>query len=226
MVATEDNGYVYALENKAFPGYIKVGQTKNLSRRLAQFNDTGIPDGKPTLLLFAVKLTGYKKAERLLHSALSEKRESSSKEFFKATFNQVKTAFKLLAFNDPEAEWIRPETYNSAITGKTYTAVKRKVGSRPNRTFKYLSIPIGATLTFKETPKFKLLSSMLKTTFSVVADKNTPFHAQQSAVTTTTTNYQKINAVMIETDLIGLSLTISWCLKSSRWSTKNRIKLI
>jgi hypothetical protein len=156
MVATEDNGYVYALENKAFPGYIKVGQTKNLSRRLAQFNDTGIPDGKPTLLLFAVKLNGYKKAERLLHSALSEKRESSSKEFFKATFNQVKTAFKLLAFNDPEAEWIRPETYNSAITGKTYTAVKRKVGSRPNRTFKYLSIPIGATLTFKESPKIQV----------------------------------------------------------------------
>lgn len=85
MGITDDNqiGYVYALENKAFPGYIKIGQTKDMARRLAQFNDTGIPDGKPTLLLFAVKIMNYKKAERLLHRALSSMRESPSKEFLK-----------------------------------------------------------------------------------------------------------------------------------------------
>ncbi|KRM13179.1 GIY-YIG nuclease family protein [Paucilactobacillus suebicus] len=152
----QDNGYVYALENKSFPGYIKIGQTSNLSRRLAEFNDTGIPDGKPTLLLFAVKIQNYKKAEHLLHKALSDKRESSSKEFFKATYNQTKEAFDLLTFNDNLAEWIRPEKYNSQITGKEYKVVQRKTGSRPNRTFKYLSIPAGATLTFKEDPSIKV----------------------------------------------------------------------
>lgn len=27
----DDEGYVYALENKAFPGYIKIGQTKDVA---------------------------------------------------------------------------------------------------------------------------------------------------------------------------------------------------
>ncbi|MEO3698205.1 GIY-YIG nuclease family protein, partial [Leuconostoc falkenbergense] len=38
-----DIGYLYALENKSFPGYIKIGQTTNLDNRLKQFNNTGIP---------------------------------------------------------------------------------------------------------------------------------------------------------------------------------------
>ncbi|MFT8838291.1 GIY-YIG nuclease family protein [Liquorilactobacillus satsumensis] len=152
----EDLGFVYALENKSFPGYIKIGQTKNLTNRLAQLNNTGIPDGKPTLLLFAVQLNNYKHAERLLHSALADKRESTSKEFFKATYNQVKTAFDLLTFNDEHAALIRPEEYNSKITGKTYQIITRKIGSRPNRTFKYLSIPAGAKLSFKEDPKIQV----------------------------------------------------------------------
>ncbi|EJF00797.1 GIY-YIG nuclease family protein [Liquorilactobacillus mali] len=148
----ENHGFVYAFENKAFPGYIKIGQTKNLEHRLAQFNDTGIPEGKPTLLLFAVYLENYKKAERILHKALADKRESSSKEFFKATYNQVKNIFELLTFNDTNALWIRPEEYNAKITGKTFKVVQRRIGTRPNRNFKYLSIPTGAKLTFKENP--------------------------------------------------------------------------
>lgn len=152
-IKNENFGFVYALENKAFPGYIKVGQTKNLEHRLAQFNDTGIPDGKPTLLLFAVYLENYKKAERILHKALSDKRESSFKEFFKATYNQVKSVFELLTFNDANALLIRPEEYNSKIIGKTFEIVKRKIGTRPNRNFRYLSIPTGAKLTFKENTK-------------------------------------------------------------------------
>ncbi|KRL76334.1 GIY-YIG nuclease family protein [Secundilactobacillus paracollinoides] len=159
----EDYGYVYALENKAFPGYIKVGQTKNLARRLAQFNSTGIPQEKPTLLLFAVHLNHYKKAERILHKALSDKRESTSTEFFKATYNQVRAEFDLLSFNDPNAELVRPEKFNEKITGKPIQVVKRKVGSRPNRTFKYLSIPAGSKLTFKEDPKLQV---------TVIDDKN------------------------------------------------------
>lgn len=147
-----ERGYIYALENKSFSGYIKIGQTKNLEHRLFQFNSTGIPDGKPTLLLFAVYIKNYKKAERILHKTLSDKRESSSKEYFKATYNQVKSAFSLLTFNDPTAEMIRPEIYNSKITGKKYKVVTRKIGTRPNRTFKYLSIPAGARLVFKESP--------------------------------------------------------------------------
>lgn len=155
-LSNEDYGFVYALENKSFPGYIKVGQTKNLKQRLLQFNNTGIPDGKPTLLLFAAFLNNYKKAERILHRSLSDKRESSSKEFFKATYNQVKAEFELLIFNDSNAELIRPEKYNSLITGKTYIVSKRKIGSRPNRTFQYLSIPAGAQLTFKEDSSIKV----------------------------------------------------------------------
>lgn len=168
----EDYGFVYALENKSFPGYIKVGQTKNLKQRLLQFNNTGIPDGKPTLLLFAAFLNNYKKAERILHRALSDKRESSSKEFFKATYNQVKAEFELLIFNDSNAELIRPEKYNSLITGKTYIVSKRQIGSRPNRTFQYLSIPAGAQLTFKEDSSIKVTVIDKKIMSYVAVEKN------------------------------------------------------
>lgn len=147
-----DIGYVYALENKSFPGYIKVGQTTNLAKRLKQFNDTGIPDSKPTLLLFALKLSNFKKAERLLHKALSDKRDSSSKEYFKASFNQVKSVFELLAFNDPTAEVIQPNDFNTLITGVYHPYVSRKLGQRPNRSFAYLSIPMGTKLQFKDNP--------------------------------------------------------------------------
>lgn len=82
-------GYVYAPKNKSFPGYIKIGQTAHLSQRLKQFNDTGIPDSKPTLLLFVLKITNFKRAERLLHIALADKWDSLSKEYFKASYNQV-----------------------------------------------------------------------------------------------------------------------------------------
>ncbi|ADG40339.1 GIY-YIG nuclease family protein [Leuconostoc kimchii] len=149
-------GYVYALENKSFPGYIKIGQTAHLSQRLKQFNDTGIPDSRPTLLLFALKITNFKRAERLLHIALADKRDSLSKEYFKASYNQVKSAFDLLLFNDPNAEFVKPNAYNAKVTGIDQPNVIRKIGQRPNRNFHYLSIPIGAKLQFKDDPKIEV----------------------------------------------------------------------
>lgn len=159
----DDYGFVYVCENKSFPGKYKIGQTKNLKARMHEFNSTGTPDGNPTLLQFAIYLKNYKKAERLLHHALRDKRESSDKEFFICSFNQVKYIFDLLKFNDMHAEWIRPEEINSYITGKTIKPIKRKIGQRPNRTFKYLSIRPGEKLTFKDDPKM---------TVTVLDDKN------------------------------------------------------
>lgn len=151
-----DIGYVYALENKSFPGYIKIGQTTNLDNRLKQFNNTGIPDSKPTLLLFALKITNFKKAERLLHKSLADKRDSLSKEYFKANFNQVKSVFDLLFFNDPHAEYVKPNEYNARITGIYKPNVVRKTGQRPNRSFHYLSIPVGAKLKFKDDSRIEV----------------------------------------------------------------------
>ena len=53
-------GYVYACHNKSFPGKYKIGQTKNLERRMHDFNNTAIPEGNPTLLDFAVGLQNLK----------------------------------------------------------------------------------------------------------------------------------------------------------------------
>ena len=140
-----EKGYVYALENKSFPGMIKIGQTKNLHKRLKQFNNTGMPDRNPTLLLFAFRLENYQKAERLLHNVFTDKRQSSKKEWFTVSFNQVKSAFSLLAINS-ENELIHPSEYNSEIIKKIIPIKERKIGQRPNRTFDYLNIPIGGRL--------------------------------------------------------------------------------
>jgi hypothetical protein len=146
-------GYVYACHNKSFPGKYKIGQTKNLERRMHDFNNTAIPEGNPTLLDFAVGLQNYKKAERLLHRALSDKRESNDKEFFVCSYNQVKFAFDLLRFNDNDSNWIRPEKINSEITGAQLIHETRKTGTRPNRTFSYLNIQPGTKLAFKDDSK-------------------------------------------------------------------------
>lgn len=89
-----ERGYIYALENKSFSGYIKIGQTKNLEHRLFQFNSTGIPDGKPTLLLFAVYIKNYKKAERILHKTLSDKRKALQKNISKQHIIKLKVPFR------------------------------------------------------------------------------------------------------------------------------------
>ncbi|MCH4008666.1 GIY-YIG nuclease family protein [Companilactobacillus sp.] len=156
MDSDKDFGYVYVCENKSFPGKYKIGQTRNLKNRMHQFNNTGFPDGNPTLLDFAVYLKNYKRAERLLHKALSEKRESTDKEFFLCTFNQVKYIFELLKFNDEDARLVHPEEINSFITGKEIKHIKRKIGTRPNRTFKYLNIQPGTKLSYKEDPKMQV----------------------------------------------------------------------
>ncbi|MBB5888742.1 GIY-YIG nuclease family protein [Lactovum miscens] len=146
-----EKGYVYALENKSFPGMIKIGQTKNLHKRLKQFNDTGIPTSNPTLLLFAYHLDNYTKAERLLHQVFTDKRDSFNKEWFKVSFNQVKAAFSLLSLSD-DNQLVHPFEYNSKISKQVIEVHDRKIGTRPNRTFEYLNIPIGGKLTFKENP--------------------------------------------------------------------------
>ncbi|MFC4652614.1 GIY-YIG nuclease family protein [Lactococcus nasutitermitis] len=147
-----EKGFVYALENKSFPGMIKIGQTTNLHKRLKQFNNTGMPNSSPTLLLFALELDNYKKAERLLHNTFFDKRESKAKEWFEVSFNQVKAAFQLLALNN-ETGLIHPAEYNSEIQKKEIKQVVRKIGTRPNRTFHYLNIQPGTNLVFKDDPK-------------------------------------------------------------------------
>jgi hypothetical protein len=42
-VATSGQGIVYVLINEAMPGYVKVGKTDNLDRRLRDLDWTNLP---------------------------------------------------------------------------------------------------------------------------------------------------------------------------------------
>ena len=93
-------GIVYALTNKSFPKYIKIGKVDvgkqgaeiALKNRIRQFN-SGVPT--PFTLVAAVRVRNVARAERLMHGAFDEVRVESGREFFKVGVSPVKSMMEL-----------------------------------------------------------------------------------------------------------------------------------
>ena len=64
-VATQ--GIVYVLENPAMPGYIKLGKTDNLNRRMRELFDTPVP--VPFTCYYAARIEDPAKVEKSLFEA-------------------------------------------------------------------------------------------------------------------------------------------------------------
>lgn len=65
---TDEAGYIYIIENPAWPGYCKVGRTNNPERRLLAYQ-TGSPR-RDYVLVHHRFFTNADKAEDELHAAL------------------------------------------------------------------------------------------------------------------------------------------------------------
>lgn len=87
------NGYVYGVVNPYFPDLIKVGLTKQpIEKRLRSLSSSGTPGRYELRFVFPVR--SVHAAERLAHKALSDYRESSSKEFFRIDHSNASRAIK------------------------------------------------------------------------------------------------------------------------------------
>jgi T5orf172 domain len=84
-------GSVYVLANSAMPGLVKVGKTQRSATERAQelSNETGIPT--PFIVVYEQLFEDCDAAEKYVHTVLDRTgiRESSNREFFRATPKEV-----------------------------------------------------------------------------------------------------------------------------------------
>jgi hypothetical protein len=91
-------GYIYCLTNETMPALVKIGEIHTEGRtpddRARELYTTGI--GMPFNIEFAKKVKNPARAESRIHAFLSDKRLSSSREFFKTTAEFVRKLFDLI----------------------------------------------------------------------------------------------------------------------------------
>lgn len=102
-------GVVYVMTNESMPGLVKIGMTTRGSiRRAEELYQTGVPT--PFKVAAEFRSVDCRKLEATVHSALIECRVSTSREFFKISFEDACDCIR-----DLEGEqlsellnWVRP----------------------------------------------------------------------------------------------------------------------
>lgn len=85
-----NGGYIYALENDAHPGLLKVGKTRGAPEKRAKELATGSPAKFRVVLSEPVEHVD--RAERIVHGALKAFRVDAAREFFRVTVDDVRAA--------------------------------------------------------------------------------------------------------------------------------------
>jgi len=128
---------LYILTNEAMPGYVKVGITDKLSKRMSDLDTTSVP--LPFKCYYAAKVSDAAKVERLLLSAFADQRVRSNREWLNIAPERIVAALKLHPHDEvtPVDEDVDAETRN---------AIERAT-RRSASNFKKLDIQTGAVLT-------------------------------------------------------------------------------
>ena len=91
-------GIIYVLTNPAMPGYVKIGQTTNLERRIKEHDKTNVP--APFKCVFAAEVDDFKKIEKLLHDAFADTRSRKNREFFEIDEQRAISALQIAKGKD------------------------------------------------------------------------------------------------------------------------------
>ncbi len=86
-------GIVYVLVNQAMEGYIKIGKTNDLYKRLKSLDNTSLP--LPFECHYAAEVANMDMVERTLHDVFGDHRVRKNREFFKVAPERVVAALKL-----------------------------------------------------------------------------------------------------------------------------------
>lgn len=132
-------GIVYAVDNPAMPGYVKIGRTTDLDSRLRSLDNTNVP--LPFECFVAFKVENPSEVEKLLHETFADRRTRKTREFFEVKREQVLAAMQLTRGDD-----VTPEN-PVAEDAEGVEALKAK---SPPLTFESLVIPLGAELRFRD----------------------------------------------------------------------------
>lgn len=83
------SGYLYIIQNKAWPNWLKVGITNNLDKRLQSYQ-TSSPL-RDYVLLYSLHHPKYKEAEKKIKEAMKPFAKSIKNEWFEVFFHIAKS---------------------------------------------------------------------------------------------------------------------------------------
>jgi hypothetical protein len=109
------SGIVYVLTNPAMQGYVKVGRTRNLEKRMKELDNTSTP--LPFECAYAVDVDNPEEVELLLHDAFADGRTRSTREFFEVNPERIISALRLTKDRDvtPETDIVEDEESRRAL---------------------------------------------------------------------------------------------------------------
>lgn len=139
-----DNNTVYILTNEAMEGYVKIGRTDNLQKRLQDLYNTSVPVPFECHYAAQIEDRSASEVEDLLHKLFDKQRANSRREFFEIDPNEAVIALRLC----PHKE-VTPGQELDQEDVQALTRVSKKA-DRFN--FNMVNIPKGAMLHFSRDP--------------------------------------------------------------------------
>lgn len=134
------NEVIYILINEAMPGYVKIGRTTNLEKRIRELDTTSVP--LPFECFYACTVKDAAFAERQILDAFLDHRVRSSREFFEISPERAVAALKLAEIENitPKKDFVESQEDQQALN---QARTKRAVFN-----FTMVDIPVGAELIF------------------------------------------------------------------------------
>jgi hypothetical protein len=143
-MASIGQGIVYVLTNEAMPGYVKIGKTDSIERRLRDLDWTNLP--LPFECFYAARVADANFVEAQLHDAFGDHRVRARREFFRISPERVVAALRLAALEDvtprgdvPVSEDVRHDLEDARARRAVFN-------------FDMVKIPVGAVLSFSRDP--------------------------------------------------------------------------
>ena len=133
--------------NEAMPGYVKIGRTNDLERRIREMDNTSVP--LPFECFYACIVRDAQFAERQLHDAFLDHRVRSSREFFEISPERAVAALKLA-----EIENVTPKK-DFVETPEDQQALNQARKKRSIFNFSMVDILVGAELVFSRDENIK-----------------------------------------------------------------------
>ncbi len=139
----EDKKIIYVLINEAMPGYVKIGKTTDLEKRIRDLDTTGVP--LPFECFYACTVKNAESVEKHLHDAFSGHRVRSRCDFFEVSPDRVVSVLKLV-----EIENVTPKSDSAEAQEdqEDKGALNRIRKRRAVFNFRMANIPPGAELSY------------------------------------------------------------------------------
>ena len=100
-------GFIYILSNPAFPGLVKIGQTRQIpDGRATELFTTGVP--LPFEIEFYCIVDAVEALETAVHFSLAALRIDTGREFFRITVKEAREI--ILGYCSPDVIWARDPT--------------------------------------------------------------------------------------------------------------------